>query len=92
MAENNPDQESVDKLGLSFGGLLVGLAFNPAGNKKVQRLKEIFAEAANIVNEDAIERKFNANHHSLNDLVLTNAEQQILNAQMAAVKSVTLGL
>lgn len=72
----NPDD-------LTFGQRAVGLNFNPSGDLKVNRLKEIFAEAIDIVaNTDS--------HPSLlADEFDTMALHQIVLAQMAAVKSVT---
>lgn len=77
---------------LTRGEELVGVNFNPSQNPKVARLKAIFAEAAEIVSLDAAEKNFETEATSLDVLIVNNAETQILNAQMAAVKSVTRGL
>ena len=69
----------------SFGEQLVGLDFNPSGNPEVQRLKEIFAEAAEI-----IKKNYDAEKFPLKSLVFDHASMEILSAQMAAVKLVTL--
>lgn len=67
---------------LTFGDQLTGRDFNPGGHEQVNRLKEIFAEAADIVAD--LERET-----ELKDLIVTNALTQTLNAQMACVKAVT---
>ena len=38
---------------LTFGEKLVGLTFNPSGDEKVQRAKELCAELADLLNENA---------------------------------------
>lgn len=68
----------------SFGEQLVGLDFNPSGNPEVQRLKEIFAEAAEI-----IKKNYEAERLPLKSMIFDHAAMQILSAQMAAVKLVT---
>lgn len=72
----------------SFGEELVGIDFNHAeggAKDKVTRLKEIFAEAANIVQEDAAPRMSPAEY----DIYGRGAIDRILDAQMRAVKCVT---
>lgn len=68
---------------LTFGEKLVGKTFNPSGDDKVARLKALFAEAADIVND----------HESTNtyvgNLIKGSALREIMNAQMGAVKHVT---
>jgi len=70
----------------SFGQQLVGLSFNPSGDAKVQRAKELCAELADLVN----------NHYQAKSVVSvleTNVYEhaigEILNAQMNAVKLLT---
>lgn len=69
----------------NFGEQLVGLDFNPSNNQEVQRLKEIFAEAAEIIKKNYEKERF-----PLKSLIFDHATMQILSAQMAAVKLVTL--
>lgn len=72
---------------LTFGEKLVGVDFNPAGDDKVKRLKQLAAEMANIV----------VNHGGVNinqDPYLVNTLKghaicEILNGQMGAVKYIT---
>ena len=71
---------------LSFGEQLVGLTFNPSGDPKVQRAKELCAELADLLNShdessqpttDFAQRLF------------SHAVGEILNAQMNVVKVLT---
>lgn len=71
---------------LTFGQELMGLTFNPSGDPKVQRLKELFAEIADIVNEHPASTL--PASYSFN-LIKGNALREILNAQMNSVKLVT---
>lgn len=74
---------------LSFGEALVGVNFNPSQNAKVKRLKELFAEASDIVKQTELENSQTANPN-LYKLIDDGAQQSILAAQMMAVKAVTL--
>lgn len=73
---------------LTFGQKLVGVTFNPSQNPKVDRIKEISAELADIVYEhwcrDAYSEK-----SFLENSVFQNTISQILNAQMNSVKLIT---
>jgi len=73
---------------LTFGEQLVGLQFNPGGYQKVNRLKEIFAEAADII--EATYREENLGAMPLTDALYKHALGEVLNAQMCCVKVVTL--
>jgi hypothetical protein len=71
----------------TFGQKLVGLNFNPSGDPRVQRIKTICAELADII------EAHNKNIKSGNDIsyiVLNSAISKILEAQMMAVKFITL--
>lgn len=72
---------------LSFGQKLVGLTFNPSGNPKVQRVKEICAELADLVREgnEVLHMDNSVQHH-----LVQHAYGEILNAQMNVVKVLTL--
>jgi hypothetical protein len=73
---------------LTFGEQLVGLTFNPSGDEKVQRAKEICAELADMLDEYA--RKHNLMAYPLTDTMYKNAIGEVLNAQMNAVKILTI--
>ena len=87
----------------TFGQKLVGLTFNPSGDPKVQKAKELCAELADLLNEhfEGIEQ---LSHQSVtlhgrldrdNDPVslrhklFDHAIGEILNAQMNVVKVLT---
>lgn len=73
---------------LTFGEQLVGLTFNPSGNPEVQRAKELCAELADIV--DSVARKNNLRAFPLTDALYSHTIGEILNAQMNAVKLITI--
>lgn len=77
------NQQVQDTPVLTFGEKLVGKTFNPSGDDKVARLKQIFAEAADIVNDHESTSTYCGN------LIKGKALGEILNAQMCAVKHVT---
>lgn len=71
---------------LSFGEILVGIEFNPSNDDKVARVKELMAEAANIM-KDA----YNDGEKSpVKSLLFDHAVGEILNAQMSVVKVITM--
>ena len=70
---------------LSFGELLVGIEFNTADDDKVAKVKELMAEAANIM-KDA----YNEGEKSpIKSLLFDHAVGEIVNAQMSVVKLIT---
>jgi hypothetical protein len=73
------------KENLTFGQQLVGLRFNPSGDPKVQRAKELCAELADLIHEPVLELDNSVRHH-----LLHHAYGEILNAQMNVVKVLTL--
>ena len=72
---------------LTFGQKLVGVSFNPSQDPRVDRVKEICAELADII--QPLEGANNTNSYLFN-LVKGNALREILNAQMNSVKLLTL--
>jgi len=82
------------KTELTFGEKLVGLTFNPSGDPKVNRAKELCAELADLLNEHW--KQFDAyDGHNINTVQLRNQLYshtigEILNAQMNVVKVLTL--
>ena len=71
---------------LSFGEKLVGITFNPSNDDKVTKLKSLFAEAANIINEEYT----GAPESFTKNILFNHTVGEILNAQMNCVKLVTL--
>lgn len=80
-------EKSESQPELTYGQQVVGVAFNPSKIEQVDRLKEIFAEAVDIVNGLAVRGDVNL-HANLK----TWSVNQTLQAQMAAVKALTYGL
>lgn len=67
----------------TFGQKAVGIGFNPSGNEKVQRLKELYAEVIDILNDDRGENR--DERARLASVAITEAQT----AQMWAVKAIT---
>jgi hypothetical protein len=76
-------QETVS-VNLSFGETLVGLTFNPSGDPKVQRAKELCAELAELIKPE-----MNASASPLKRMLSEHTIGEILNAQMNVVKVLT---
>lgn len=70
---------------LTFGEKLVGLTFNPSGDEKVQRAKELCAELADLLNKNADPNS----DRPLCRLLFDKAIGDILDAQMNVVKVLT---
>lgn len=70
----------------TFGEKLVGLTFNPSGDPKVQRAKELCAELADLL-EDHMSSK---ETWPLEQQLYNHTIGEILNAQMNVVKVLTL--
>lgn len=76
---------------LSFGQQLVGLSFNPSQDDKVGKVKALFAEIANILNDSVYNSKGMVDGTSpLTYNLYNHAVGEILNAQMNVVKVLTL--
>lgn len=76
---------------LSYGQKAVGLTFNPSGNEQVQKLKELFAQAFDIVEGSIPEDDGtleNARKRKMRDAAL----HEIITAQMWSVKVITFDL
>ena len=71
---------------MSFGQQLVGLTFNPSGDAKVQKAKELCAELADLLNDHNNEKASN----QFTQRLFSHAVGEILNAQMNVVKVLTL--
>lgn len=71
---------------LTFGEKLVGVNFNPSADDKVDRVKRLFAEAADILNDENSARETS----QFSQRLFSHAVCEILNAQMNVVKVLTL--
>lgn len=80
MQQEQPTRE------FTFGEKLVGLTFNPSGDQKVQRAKELCAELADLLNN----HMSNKESWPLEQQLYNHTIGEILNAQMNVVKVLTL--
>lgn len=69
----------------TFGEKLVGMSFNPSGDPKVQRAKELCAELADLL-QDHVSGK---ESWPLEQQLYNHTIGEILNAQMNVVKVLT---
>lgn len=70
----------------TFGEQLVGLNFNPSEDEDVQKVKELAAEMAEI-----LKRRYSSDERTpVKSLLFDHAVGEILNAQMAVVKVITM--
>jgi hypothetical protein len=83
---------------LTFGEKLVGLTFNPSGDQKVQRAKELCAELADLLNENYnnpyqegdLDKGIAPGYSDqLKESIFQHTIGEILNAQMNVVKLLT---
>jgi len=72
---------------LTFGEKLVGLTFNPSGDDKVTKAKQLCAELADLAASDYNERELLS---ELQSRLFNHTIGEILNAQMNVVKLLTL--
>ncbi len=73
---------------LTFGEKLVGLNFNPSADDKVAQAKKLFAQAADLLEEER--RARNLGGSPLSHMLYNHAIGEVLNAQMNVVKVLTL--
>jgi hypothetical protein len=76
---------------LTVGEKLVGKSFNPSGNEKVDKAKDLLAQAADLLVEDFNDRIKDGSitEQSLYSMIHHHAMGEILNAQMSIVKAIT---
>jgi hypothetical protein len=72
---------------LTFGEKLAGINFNPSGDEKVNKVKELCAQLADILYDDIPE---DGERTFLQDQLFNKAIFDILDAQMTSVKLLTL--
>lgn len=70
---------------LTFGEQLVGVTFNPSGDPKVNKAKELCAALADLLQETNVGRE-----SYLYTTLFNHTIGEILNAQMNVVKVLTL--
>ena len=78
----------IEERELTFGEKLVGLNFNPSADDKVAQAKTLFAQAADLLEEEYREK--NLGGSPLSSKLYDHAIGEVLNAQMNVVKVLTL--
>lgn len=73
---------------LTFGEKAVGLTFNPSGDEKVHKAKQLMADALDLL-KDAEEEKSKKGITWEANVFRTNAFNKIVDAQMSLVKYIT---
>jgi hypothetical protein len=73
----------------SFGERLVGIDFNPSGDDKVKKAKQLFAEAANLLEDSRVASIASGTYTAMRQSIFDHAVGQVLNAQMCTVKLLT---
>lgn len=84
-AQEQFEAEIVNKPEPTFGKQLVGWTFNPSGDDKVARAKQLCAELADLIFEHQREKGFSGMGYFIYD----KAMAEILTAQMYSVKFLT---
>jgi len=74
---------------MTAGEIAVGMTFNPSGDEKVAKLKELFAQAFDIV-EQSVPADDDTIPTARKRKMRDSALHEIISAQMWAVKVVTL--
>lgn len=85
----NPEPQ--DQREHTFGEKAVGLTFNPSGDKKVHKAKQLMADALDLLKEVETEKTDNG-RAMLSweaNVFRTNAFNKIVDAQMSLVKFIT---
>lgn len=81
---DQPKQEGISR-SMTFGEKLVGLTFNPSGDEKVTKAKQLCAELADLLEEV----NKNQENSYLSSTFYGGAIRRILDAQMYSVKFLT---
>lgn len=85
--ENQTERE------LTFGEKAVGLTFNPSGDEKVNKAKQLMADALDLLKEAEAEKaKLSVGNAMASweaNVFRTNAFNKIVDAQMSLVKYIT---
>lgn len=82
------DTKTQPEKELTFGQKLVGLTFNPSGDEKVNKAKQLCAELADLLWNDTFSQPSDISDFKIN--LHNHAIGEILNAQMNVVKVLTL--
>lgn len=85
MEENQTQRE------LTFGEKAVGLTFNPSGDERVNRAKQLMADAIDLLKDVELEKTYNGNKMISweTNVFRTNAFNKIVEAKMALVQYIT---
>lgn len=78
---------TTDEREMTFGEKLVGITFNPSADDKVAKAKKLCAELADLLHDNQEQQQYQT---QLSNTLYNHAIGEVLNAQMNAVKVLTL--
>ena len=78
------NEENAVARAMTYGEKAVGLAFNPSGDDKVHKIKELYAQIIDLCNDARGETGGNSEKARLLSVAITEAQT----AQMWAVKGI----
>jgi hypothetical protein len=83
------EAEAAAKAKVTIGQRVVGVDFNPSGDEKINKVKELCAEMIDLMNQHMIEKSMKDGVTSLHSVIQEHAMCEVLNAQMSVVKVLT---
>ena len=90
---NNSIEDEESTRPMTFGEKAVGLTFNPSGDEKVNKAKQLMADALDLLKESEAEKAKSSAGNAIAsweaNVFRTNAFNKIVDAQMALVKYIT---
>lgn len=85
--ENTANSSTTAQRPLTFGEKAVGLTFNPSGDPKVLKVKQLYAEIIDLLTDGDLDNGATG----LKGRIMGRAINDAMGAQMWAVKGITFG-
>lgn len=83
------EAQAAERAKVTIGQRVVGLDFNPDGDEKITKVKELCAEIIDLMNQHMIDKSMKDGVTSLHSVIQEHAMCEVLNAQMSVVKVLT---
>lgn len=83
------EAQAAERAKVTIGQRVVGLDFNPDGDEKINKVKELCAEIIDLMNQHMIDKSMKDGVTSLHSVIQEHAMCEVLNAQMSVVKVLT---